>query len=40
MNTFGLALQVMALGMAGIFGVLLLIFGMIKLLFKLFPADK
>ena len=38
MAQFGLGLQLMAYGLIGVFMVLIVFFGMIKALIKLFPA--
>jgi Na+-transporting methylmalonyl-CoA/oxaloacetate decarboxylase gamma subunit len=39
MDIFLGALEVMGIGLAGVFVVLALFFGLIKLMIKLFPAD-
>ena len=39
MDIFLGALEVMGIGLAGVFTVLAIFFGLVKLMIKLFPAD-
>ena len=39
MDIFLGALEVMGVGLAGVFAVLAIFFGLVKLMIKLFPAD-